>query len=55
MGMRKITKTGGVIITTSPNEIKLDHQIKKVLACKPILSRILQKRAKSPLLQVWDG
>lgn len=41
--MKKIiTQTTKTICSMSPEEIKLDHQIKKVLACKPILSRILQ-------------
>lgn len=41
--MKKIiTQTTKTICSMSPEEIRLDHQIKKVLACKPILSRILQ-------------
>lgn len=39
--MNKLTETGKVIVSTSPEEIKLDKQIKRVLACKPILARIL--------------
>lgn len=39
--MSRLTGTGKVIASTSPEEIKLDKQIKRVLACKPILARIL--------------
>lgn len=37
----KINETGKMIASMSSTEIKLDNQVKKVLACKPILSRIL--------------
>ena len=37
----KVNETGKTIASMSSTEIKLDNQVKKVLACKPILSRIL--------------
>lgn len=40
--MQKMTPTAVTITGTDPREIKLDRQIKKVLACKPILSMILK-------------
>jgi hypothetical protein len=39
--MEQLTQTGEVIKSISPNNMKLDKQIKRVLSCKPILSVIL--------------
>lgn len=44
--MQKMTPTAVTIAGTDPGEIKLDLQIKKVLACKPILSMILKEVVK---------
>ena len=38
---KELNQTAKTIKSITPEEIKLDKQIKKVLACKPILSRIL--------------
>lgn len=41
--MEQLTATGNTINSISQKDIKLDHQIKKVLACKPILAIILSE------------
>lgn len=41
--MKQLTATGSTITSVSQEHIKLDRQIKKVLACKPILAIILKE------------
>ena len=41
--MEKLTATGNTIASISQENLKLDHQIKRVLACKPILAIILKE------------
>ncbi len=48
------TYTGDVVLRTMPDEMTLDHQVKKVLACRPILAYIL-KHTLSELRQMPLG
>ena len=41
--MEELTTTGNTIVSVSPENIQLDRQVKKVLACKPILAIILKE------------
>ena len=41
--MEELTATGNTIVSVSPENIQLDRQVKKVLACKPILAIILKE------------
>ena len=41
--MEELTATGNTIVSVSPENIQLDRQATKVLACKPILAIILKE------------